>query len=303
MAQKGFEEYRQRRLQFFSTLKLMNIFPGEWESIYTGSGIEFADSRPYEPGDDLGDLDLAALVQTGEEIMVQRAVARRMNIYVLVDMSGSMRRSADMFFPFKPDIRDIAAGLVVFSSNKVYSPVGLGIITENVDSFIPAGSGEQHNTAVLERIISYDFCDSGSSNIQEALSLLIRRIPSQSMVFLISDFYNGVFEEDFTHLLRPLVKRCDFIPVVIQEAFPEDVPLKKAVNISVRDNETKGRSDFCLTPELIDEMRTISMEHLVHLKNNFNRMGIDQVVLNSPSPDRCCQDFTDYFENRKRIKR
>jgi uncharacterized protein (DUF58 family) len=128
MEQKEYKKYKQNRLQFFSRIKLKNIFPGEWDSVYTGSGIEFADIKPYEPGDDLGDLDLAELVQSGEEEMIQRATGRRMNIYIWLDLSGSMVRKEKEYFSSKADTRDTVMGLVAYSANKVYSPIGYASI-------------------------------------------------------------------------------------------------------------------------------------------------------------------------------
>src|SRR5512140_3718762 len=112
MARAGYEQFRSSKLQLFSRLKLKNIFPGEWESIYTGEGIEYSASKPYESGDDLRDLDLLTLVQSGEEEIILREVGRQRPIYLWVDVSGSMQRFPAVLFSHKPDIRDIAVGLV-----------------------------------------------------------------------------------------------------------------------------------------------------------------------------------------------
>ncbi len=67
MEQEDYKKLRQSKIQFYSRLKLKNVFPGEWESVYTGEGIEFADIKPFEPGDDLRDLDILTFVKSGEE--------------------------------------------------------------------------------------------------------------------------------------------------------------------------------------------------------------------------------------------
>jgi hypothetical protein len=80
MEQGNYNQLRQSKVQLSTRLKLKNIFSGEWESIYKGDGIEFADIQPYEPGDDLRDLDLITLLESGEEEIIRRTVGRRMNI-------------------------------------------------------------------------------------------------------------------------------------------------------------------------------------------------------------------------------
>jgi uncharacterized protein (DUF58 family) len=108
MGPEDFRRFRGSKVKLFSRIKPRNIFPGEWESIFRGEGIEFAEIKPFEPGDDLRDLNLHALVQSGEEELIQRVVERQMRIYVWVDLSGSMHRFEEMFFPQKPEIRAIA---------------------------------------------------------------------------------------------------------------------------------------------------------------------------------------------------
>lgn len=38
MGQEEFKQFRRNKIQLFSRIKPRNIFPGEWESIYTGEG-------------------------------------------------------------------------------------------------------------------------------------------------------------------------------------------------------------------------------------------------------------------------
>ena len=95
MEQEEYSRFRQSRIRLFSRIKLRNVFPGEWESVYSGEGIEFSTIKPFEPGDDVRDLDLHALVQSGEEDVILRVVERQMRIYIWADFSGSMQGVKD----------------------------------------------------------------------------------------------------------------------------------------------------------------------------------------------------------------
>jgi len=284
-------------------MKLRNIFPGEWESIYTGEGIEFADIKPFEPGDDLRDLDLITLVQSGEEEIIQRSIGRRMKIFVWADLSGSMKRFDEMFLSSKPDIRDVAAGLIVYSSFNAYSPVGLCVFDKEIRHFLPAKYGEGYCDRILNLIIDQDYEDIPvSADIQKAISYLMQRVYSQSMVFFISDFKDRVFEEDFTSLLRPIAKKVDFIPVVISDPLEKDAYLERPINIAIKDSEGNRTSEIFLTPRRLKEMQDVSARHRAHLELNFRRVGIEHVVLDSPSIDNCYQVLSGFFENRKRTR-
>lgn len=250
MRPESFEEFRTRKVQLFSRLKLRNIFPGEWESIWTGDGIEFASIRPLEPGDDLRELDLHRLVQSGEEEIIQRAVGRQMQILVWADWSGSMRRFQEMLFSEKAEIRDIAVGLLVFSAWNSYNPVGLCAFAKDVLHFFPARSGERYCTEILEWMIEEEYRGAPQpADIRKALSFLFERAAPQSLVFLVSDYQDPVFDGDFVPLLRQVAERFDFVPVVIRDPLEEQVALSRSVRVAVRDSEGRATDEIDLTPK------------------------------------------------------
>jgi uncharacterized protein (DUF58 family) len=297
------ERFRNSKLQLFSRLKLKNIFPGEWESIYTGEGIEFAASKPYEPGDDLRDLDLQTLVQSGEEEIILRAVGRQRKIYLWVDLSGSMQRFPEMFFSQKPEIRDTAVGLLAFSAWNAYSPVGLCAFDREIRRFFPARSGESYFEEIVGWFLDHaDESAKGSADIPGALAFLEERISPQSLVLFISDFQDILFEGDFAHLLRPAAKKFDFIPVVVQDPLEHGTALKQSVVIAVRDSETDRRAEITLTPQKLEEIRESSARHLAHLKWSFLEVGLEHIVLDSATIEDCYRTLSSFFEARKRTR-
>ena len=303
MGLEEYKQFRQSKIQLSTRLKLTNIFSGEWESIYKGEGIEFADIQPYEPGDDLRDLDLITLIQTGDEEVIQRSVGRQMKMYILADMSGSMRRFNDMFFSSKPDIRDIAIGLIGFSACNVYSPIGLCSFDKEIRNFLPAKFGEESCIKIMNTVIDED--NKGvpvEADIPLVFSYIFEKVNKQNMVFFISDFKAPVFEGDFSELLRPVAKKFDFIPIVIRDPIEKDVSLKGAINITVRDSESGKGKEIYLTPEKLKTMQKASAMHLEHLEWHFKEVGIDHVVLDSPSIDDCYRVLSSFFEGRKRIR-
>lgn len=303
MGHGDYKQFRQSRIQLFSRIKLKNIFPGEWESIYEGEGIEFAAIKPFEPGDELRDLDLHTLVQSGEEEIIQRVVGRQMRIFIWADWSGSMQRFEEMFFSSKPEIRDIAIGLLVFSAWNAYSPVGLCAFDKEIRKFFPARSGESYCEEILNWIIDQEYKGiMASADIQNAISFLMERAFPQSLVFFVSDFRDQAFEGDFTALLRPVAKKVDFVPVVIRDPLEKEASLQRSVTIIVKDSEGDREAEIYLTPQKLKEMQEVSARHLLHLEQNFRQAGIEHVVLDSPSIDDCYQVLSGFFEARKRTR-
>lgn len=303
MGPEDYRRFRQSKIRLYSRLKLRNVFPGQWESIYTGEGIEFAAIQPFEPGDDLRDLDLHTLVQSGEEEVIQRAVERQRRIFVWVDFSGSMQRSSEMFFARKPEIRDIAVGLLLFSACNAYSPVGLYAFNTCVRRFFAARSGERHCWEIVNWIIDQEYqATTAPADIHGAVSFLMGRASAQSLVFFVSDFADQAFEGDFTDLMRPIAKRFDFVPVVIRDPLEKEAPLKSPVTVAVTDSEGDRWAEMYLTPQKLREIQEASAEHLLSLEQNFRALGVDHVVLDTPSVENCCRVLSGFFEARRRTR-
>ena len=173
MGPEDFKEFRKSKIQLFSQTKLRNIFPGEWESLYSGEGIEFSKIKPFEPEDDPRELDLHTLLQSGEEEVIERVVERQMRIYVCADFSGSMSRFEAMFFSQKQEIKDVALGLLLFSAGNAYSPVGFFAFHQEMRKFFPARSGENYCWEILDWIIQEEYRGSAATvDIQQALTFL-----------------------------------------------------------------------------------------------------------------------------------
>jgi uncharacterized protein (DUF58 family) len=301
MGPEDYKRFRQSKIRLYSRLKLKNIFPGEWESIYTGEGIEFAAIKPFEPGDDLRDLDLHTLVQSGEEEIIQRVVERQMKVFIWVDFSGSMQRFEEMFFSQKPEIKDIAIGLLLFSACNAYSPVGLYAFNKEMGRFFPARSGERYCWEILNWIIDQEYWGSMvPADIQGAISFLMERASPRSLVFFISDFQDQAFEGDFTTLLRAVAKKFDYVPVVIRDPLEKEASLKRPVTIAAKDSEGDKSAEISLTPQKLKEIQEVSARHLLHLERNFRQVGIEHVVLDSHSINDCYQVLSGFFEGRKR---
>lgn len=304
MEPEGFKRFRDSKIRLYSTIKPRNIFPGEWESNYRGDGIEFSDVRPYEPGDDLRDLDLHTLVACREEEIVQRVVERRMSLYVWLDFSGSMCGFDEMFFARKPLIRDIALGLLLFSAANMYSPVGLCAFNAESTRYFPARVGERHCWEILNGLIEEEYRGrKASGQVEGALSLLLERAAAHSLVFFLSDFGDPVFEGDFTDLLRPLATTFDFVPIIIRDPLETTVRLGRSVRLAIDDSEGGRSHEIHLTPRALADMQEASARHVRRLQENFCGANIDCVILDTPSVEACCGTLTGFFQGRKKTRR
>jgi len=301
MGPEDFKEFRKSKIQFFSQIKLSNILTGEWEGLFSGEGIEFSKIKPFEPGDDTRQLDLHTLLQSGEEEVIERVAERQLKIYVCADFSSSLFRFEKLFFTQKPEIRDVAIALLLFSACNAYSPVGFFAFNREVKKFFPARSGERYCWEILDWIIEEEYRGaSAPADIQNTLLFLLERVPRQSLVFWVSDFKDPVFGGNFSERLRRAAKKFDLVPVVIRDPLENTGLLKRATRITLSDSGGNETTELYLTPQKLKEMQEISTRHTLDLESNFRKAGIEHVILDSPSITDCQEVFLSFFQARKK---
>ena len=302
-SEKFSKELQKELVQLVFNLRLQNIFPGEWESIYKGRGIEVADIKPFEPGDDLHAIDSRTLGLQERMRIIQRIVEKQLRIYVWADFSTSMKRfkNEEMFFWTKPQIRDIAIGIIFYSAAKIYCPTGLYPFGLKEKQIFPAKTGESYCQEVLSWILSIaPKLISISSGVEDILHSLPQLAAPQNVVFFISDFKQRAFERDFIDLLRPIVNKFDFIPIVVIDPLETTIRIKRSIRISVRSGSGGQKAELYLTPKLLREMQEVSQKHMLHLGDNFKKIGVEHMILDSPSIEDCSKVFVNFFQNRRR---
>src|SRR3954451_20968098 len=66
------------------------VLPGERKAPGVGSGTELFQLRPYQPGDDVRQLDAAASARTGEPHVRLQVPERALTTWIVLDVSASM---------------------------------------------------------------------------------------------------------------------------------------------------------------------------------------------------------------------
>src|SRR3954447_12971481 len=86
------------------------VLPGERKAPGVGAGTELAQLRPYQPGDDVRQLDAAATARTGVPHVRLQVPERLMTTWLLLDVSPSMAfGTADRL---KSDVAEGVAGVI-----------------------------------------------------------------------------------------------------------------------------------------------------------------------------------------------
>ena len=165
------------------------VFGGD-PSPFVGAGLEYAESRPYEPGDPIRSIDWRVTARTQRHFVKQYEATRQMPIYLLVDGSGSMCVGSTRPTKYEWAVR-LSAALAVAAQERM-SPVGL----------LDVGGRGLHVRPTLSRSAAMTWAHqlrfytfSQRTCLTERLRTLAASLQQRSLVLVLSDLHDvGVMD-------------------------------------------------------------------------------------------------------------
>jgi len=157
---------------------------GEHLSARRGSSLEFSDYRRYHRGDDLRYVDwnvyrrlerLLLKVFTGEE---------EMNIYLLLDTSGSMGEGA----PPKIEYAKRVAAALGYIGLKNHDRVGVAAFAGGVDRHVPLARGRKQVLSLFQFLEGLP-CG-GETDLGRALKAFSLLYPARGLLVIVSDLWD-----------------------------------------------------------------------------------------------------------------
>src|SRR5215813_11512822 len=74
-----------RKIQIRTSHLVAELFGGQYQSVFKGRGMEFAEVRLYQPGDDVRTIDWNVTARTGTPHVKRFAEERELTVMLLVD--------------------------------------------------------------------------------------------------------------------------------------------------------------------------------------------------------------------------
>lgn len=185
---------------------------GTDDSLFVGSGLEYAQSRPYEPGDPVRQIDWKLSARMQVAYVKQHETLKRVAMYLIVDTSASMSVSSTSLSKH---------GLAVWAA----AAIGLvGVRRLSPVSVLSAGSrhGKLRGDGVpslspddlwrdLEPLRAHDFDE--NTELGERLNALSARLNRRSLLVVMSDLH----DPEALAVLRQLGHQHDVIVLHLQD--------------------------------------------------------------------------------------
>lgn len=216
---------KQIKLLEINMRKLVNsLFTGEYQAIFKGQGMTFAEFREYVPGDDIRHISWNLTAKTGKPYIKKYDEERELNIILLIDVSGSADYGVGSYL--KKDMINQIAALLAFTAIKSKDRVGLLLCSSQVEHFIPPKKGRSHIYQILRDIL-YFTPKKKDTFLEEAFEHLMRVLKKKSALFVLSDFLDPHFEKSLSRINQ----KHDVIAIQVGDKTELDLPYIGIVNM------------------------------------------------------------------------
>lgn len=206
-----------RRIEITTRGLVNEVFSGEYHSVFQGRGMNFAEVREYQYGDDIRSIDWNVTARTGTPFVKVFEEERELTVMLVVDVSASGNFGTRM--RMKGDVAVEICALLAFSAIKNNDKVGLILFSDRIEKFVPPRKGRRHVLRVLRELL-YHRPDRSGTDIRMALEYLTRVTRRRAVVFLVSDFLAG----GFGRALNIAGRRHDTIAVRVRDRRETELP-------------------------------------------------------------------------------
>ena len=236
-----------RVLVLRSRREATGLFAGNYRSAFRGGGLEYEESRPYAPGDDVRSLDASATARTGVPFVKVFREERDRSLLLALDVSGSMGFGT----AGAPKAATAAHALALLASaaGRAGDRIGLVVFDDHVRTEVELGRGRAQSARVIRSATRAASRSRGPTDLAAALRALRRRTPRRAVIVLISDFRDpawlggdpkGRAAEGLRREIAALARENDVIAAAVVD--PREQALVAAGAVRVRDAERGGRT-------------------------------------------------------------
>ncbi|MDJ0786367.1 MAG: DUF58 domain-containing protein [Myxococcota bacterium] len=216
---------------------------GGYRSAFRGGGIEFEESRPYVPGDDVRFIDWNALARTGVPYVKRFREERDQTVLLCVDVSRSMGFASHG--QSKAQTASRVAALLTASATAAGDRVGLITFDDRVRAEIPPARGTGHSWRILRELAGAAGESAGRTALEAPLERLETGLDRRAVVVLVSDFrdddFFGTGEAGGSRgRLVAMARRHDVVAVLVHDLREAELP--RVGTLRIADPEAPGRT-------------------------------------------------------------
>jgi uncharacterized protein (DUF58 family) len=218
-----------RRLELRTRGLVNTRFAGEYQSVFKGQGMEFAEVREYQAGDEVRSIDWNVTARMRRPFVKRFVEEREQTILLLIDVSASSGTGTGRRVKHEAAL-EIAAALALLAT-QANDRVGAILFSDRIELVIPPRKGRRHAMRVLRDAAA--LAPRGQqTDLAVGMEYARRALRHRAVIFVISDFAGPAPER----ALRLLAGRHDVIAVPLEDPGERTLPTLGVARL--RDPET-----------------------------------------------------------------
>ncbi len=254
-----FDDEFQRKLDYLALVS-KKVFAGrmraERRTKKTGSGVEFADHRDYQPGDDFRYLDWNVYQRFDRLLLRLFEEEEDLAIYFIVDASSSMGFGDAKKLRYAKRVA-AALGYVGLAN---LDRVSIVSTTDVVAGRMPATRGKARIFKVFRFLRG--LAPEGQTDLGDALKAFVAQNKKKGLAVLISDLYDPEGFEKGINVLR----YNKFDPFIVHVVDKTEAKPKLAGDVLIYDCETGDEREVTVTARVLERFEMAYGEYLSEIE-------------------------------------
>jgi uncharacterized protein (DUF58 family) len=264
------------RLEWKVIRRLDGLLQGDYRTLFYGDGLDFADLREYQIGDDIRHIDWNVTARMNSLHVRQYIEDREITAWFLIDLSPSMN-FGPLDRPKKQVLIDLVATLcrlLTRNGNRVGAILYNNQIYRTIS---PKGGRIQVLRLIQELLNETKSPTKTSTDLSVLVNAGLNMIKKHTLVFVISDF---ISTSGWTKPLSLLSRKNEMIGIRLWD--PREVELPDLGLIFVEDAETGEQLQVdSSNPEFRRRFFEAAQRRETELNQNLKKAGVDLFAIST----------------------
>ena len=201
----------------------VSALAGAYRSRFRGRGVDFLESRNYQPGDDIRNMDWRVTARTGRAHTKIFEEERERPVLIVLDANPSL------FFGTRERLKSVAAGrfaaVVAWAAVRRGDRIGAFLFSPQAHRELRPAGGRRGAMRIIQGLVDWldpEQQSSGTAPLSRVLERARHAVRPGSLIIVISDFFN-LDEECNRHLSR-LRRHNDIMGCQVLDPSEESLP-------------------------------------------------------------------------------
>lgn len=195
---------------------------GGYASRFKGRGMEFDETRLYQPGDDIRSIDWRVTARSGQTHTKMYREERERPVFISVDLRSNMQFATRGVFKSVQGAK--LGAILAWVAQQKGDRIGGQVFSDQHCTEIKPQTGKHGVLRFFNELLHTDKAKQLTMSLAQIIARLSQHARPGSLVYIISDF-RGLNHQCETHLSK-LARHCDVVLILVFDPLESALPEK-----------------------------------------------------------------------------